>query len=373
MNRTMTLTIIMLLIANIMFSSVQASAQYQGMGQGHWRIDIVPNGIATAEVWRASGIVDGSRHPWHAYSYPGQFMDEIYAPYAYYGDWMYFDSQGTLNVTLTWVDYFGNLAANPPALTRINEQSTAWWTGITNYPFAIDIMQSDNADDGLGDPYNRSYLHGDSTGGLKRTVSTGSGSVALPRSISVHAEGPFNIWPGYFWGQVSGGVSYSINVIHAHPANFRKVQQDGTGGVLFFEYEWDSDSGDLADLVACKVRENTTYNGNSGTYSAGYFDPIDPPFATGSWHLRNPTLNEAAATSGWAIDTHNYFTFTHPLASGGFTANQQYEFHCDLCMQPGQWSLLGGPYSITRSVYQTGNGWRYSISKDGLTGYLDNP
>jgi len=138
--------------------------------------------------------------------------------------------------------------------------------------------------------------------------------------------------------------------------------EDLGNGTLYFEYEWDSTTGDLADLGNCVVREKVDYPGGNP-----YYWP-SPPWNNST---PNPTILPAPpmpATYGSAVDTHYPGSFTTPYQVDSFSANQVYQYHCDpfCCMNPGDYVTLLNIGSIFRAVtVGSGSVWRYSITKSG--------
>jgi hypothetical protein len=153
-----------------------------------------------------------------------------------------------------------------------------------------------------------------------------------------------------------------------HPTNFRQVMGvDAGNGVLYFEYNWNSTSGNVLDLVDCEISEYVVY----ADLSINPYYPPDPPFA--AWEEKNLTIRFAAATPGWCGDYHfpagNIRT---PYVSGSYTAQQVYRFHCKLCMAAGVYQTLKGPHAIYRGVEQQPT-WRYRCVKSGVNAIIVFP
>jgi hypothetical protein len=144
----------------------------------------------------------------------------------------------------------------------------------------------------------------------------------------------------------------------AIPTNFRETARaKQAGGVLYFQYEWDSSTTRLGDLSACQVGEHVAYSTES-----------DPPFET--WP--NPTVQWTAATPGKFPNGDHHFTGAKKPYSD-FTKNavQYYRFHCP-CHNSDAPTNLMGPIAITREIKpKTGGAWRYKIEKSGLTNEVD--
>jgi len=149
-----------------------------------------------------------------------------------------------------------------------------------------------------------------------------------------------------------GTSSEQESVTVADVTNFHEVSRmELENGQLYFEYEWDSTSGNLADLDGCKVGEKVDYSGGNPYY------PPSPPFDVS---ITNPSILEFDAVNGFLCDSHLPPTFKTPYEAASFTGSQIYR--AKSCA--GSYTTLMGPISISR--YVTGGGpWRYSIIKSG--------
>jgi hypothetical protein len=150
----------------------------------------------------------------------------------------------------------------------------------------------------------------------------------------------------------------------AIPTNFRQTScSDAGGGVLHFEYRYDSSTGNLADLGGCTMGEIVTYPGGNP------FHHPSPPFGTAGWD--NPTIINFAASGGVQ---DNHFTpgaFVKPYSSAGVTATQFYRYKC-ACANGGNYVNIMGPISINRAVNANNNGsFRYNITKSGCSAKID--
>ena len=151
----------------------------------------------------------------------------------------------------------------------------------------------------------------------------------------------------------------------AVPTGFRRTGRNATDkAVLTFFYSWLSSTGDLSDLADCTVREHVTY---AGAPQGDFRWP--PPF---DMTVVNPTIVEKPASEGSLTDTHLYIiSEDEPLQAASVSAEQYYQFSCP-CHLNGSWSNLAGPYSIDRTVERnSNNGWKYTITKDGVRLVLD--
>ncbi len=160
-------------------------------------------------------------------------------------------------------------------------------------------------------------------------------------------------------GEVQLALSAGFRVC-AHPKNFRKTSgyHDG-GGVLKFEYKWDSDSGSESHLDDSRVGERVTYPGSTTPYV-----PPNPPFILPDG-LRNPTLGDVSGSEGGFDDTQHYIPAEAGTA-GSFTGTQYFRYKCNRCSSGFQ-NLLG-PISIQRIVELVNGVWRYRAVKSGVTG-----
>jgi hypothetical protein len=139
----------------------------------------------------------------------------------------------------------------------------------------------------------------------------------------------------------------------AIPRNFRQTAgSDAGGGVLHFEYAWDSSTGNLADLRGCEVGERVDYTQTE-----------NPPFC----NRRNPTILWVAGQDGRAQDNHS------PGLCGARKvsterATQYYRYRCG----GGSPVNLMGPVSIVREVIRKPDGsYKYRITKSGIPAEID--
>jgi hypothetical protein len=151
----------------------------------------------------------------------------------------------------------------------------------------------------------------------------------------------------------------------AVPVNFRQIgAYDAGNGVLHFDYNWESSTGNLADLSKCLFGENVEY------------DPTDvpfpsPPFPEGL-SPGNPTDLNVPASDGSAQDNHSTpGAFANPYQARTLTATQIYRYSCP-CHNSGQWETMMGPHRIIRSVSRNANGtWKFTISKTGASATIN--
>lgn len=153
--------------------------------------------------------------------------------------------------------------------------------------------------------------------------------------------------------------SGTATVVCAVPTNFRieSVQQINTGE-LFFTYNWDSSSGNKADLAACTVGETVFYpNYPATTYT------WPPPMVTTT---PNPDIQYGPG-SGQMFD-HNRppSSFQQPYAAAQFPATQRLWWNCP-CYQNNATQYFAPDITITRSVSLVNGVWTYTITKSGYT------
>jgi len=137
--------------------------------------------------------------------------------------------------------------------------------------------------------------------------------------------------------------------------------EDQGDGTLYFKYEWESTTGDKADLGNCLVGEKVDYQGGNP------FCAPSPPWASGQCK-DNPYTKSHPATVGLMGDIHTPGSFTTPYQVASITATQVYQYHCgpDCCMGVGEYITLLDIGSIWRTVTEgEGDVWRYSIIKSG--------
>lgn len=121
-----------------------------------------------------------------------------------------------------------------------------------------------------------------------------------------------------------------------YPVNFRQTKGEAhQDGSLYFEYEWDSSTGNLRDLSSCTVGEIVEYPGDKNPY-----EPPNPPFTE---KYNNPTVLNLDATWGQMADTHYCSTFSAPpYESASFDADQTYRYHNQCMSSAGSYLPLKG-------------------------------
>jgi hypothetical protein len=165
---------------------------------------------------------------------------------------------------------------------------------------------------------------------------------------------------------------------HAHPVNLKQTKVTTNGGILRFEYKWDSSTGDPNDLNRVWVGEHVTYPRNGITRQ--------PPW---KGNFVNPTISPSRDANngpdGGVVDSHyppGTITWLQPplcawpegwRTRDTVTSTQNYGYHCRICDSTPPDDSLGWQTSlipaitITRYVEITGMGWRYRITKSGST------
>jgi hypothetical protein len=145
------------------------------------------------------------------------------------------------------------------------------------------------------------------------------------------------------------------------PTNFIQTNvQDTGGGNLKFTYEWSSNTGNIADLSQCSVREYVTYPGS------GNFNWTSPPYDTSGNPTANPTITNPPfpATDGGSYDNNLHPGFSKPYVYNQFTAAQKFQYSCTN-YQSGAWQDFSfGSVPLIRTV-QNLPPWTYSIVKSG--------
>ncbi len=147
---------------------------------------------------------------------------------------------------------------------------------------------------------------------------------------------------------------------------------------LFFDYTWQSSSGNLASLSNCTISELVTFPG------ANPYFPPSPPFPAYTQGVPNPTIlppKGIPGTVGKATDVITTTgTFVRPYNQGAkdtITATQYYRYRCS-CVGGGAFQNLEGPISIVRQVHilnvrvpPPGGQWQFTVTKSGCSASLN--
>jgi hypothetical protein len=161
----------------------------------------------------------------------------------------------------------------------------------------------------------------------------------------------------------------------AHPVNFRQVGsgQDVGGGVLQFRYDWDSSTGNKADLKACTIGEYVTWSG--GTVGKPFVMPLPYMSPKNNKHRiaqDNPIVLNVKDPTAAARDDHQIpGAIVKPFRTSTVTTTQYYRFKCP-GYNNGNWVNVMGPITITRTIRRNANGtWQYTITKSGASATLN--
>lgn len=120
------------------------------------------------------------------------------------------------------------------------------------------------------------------------------------------------------------------------PVNFReRNRSSASGDQLHFTYEWESSSGNLADLRGCEVGEELRYVPGS---------PPSPPFDSNFYTAATVVKKFKAGSDGFFDDEHMHGNFVTPFRSATVTATQLYWYTCP-CTGTFQ-VVLAGPFEM---------------------------
>ena len=198
------------------------------------------------------------------------------------------------------------------------------------------------------------------------TGTPGSGLVQV--RITVEAS-RLNTGCGFSGATANGGVTEIEMLVNdcAHPVNFLQNGSGWTdsGGGIHFNYALQSSTGVTSDLSACDIYDRLTANP----------DPFaSPPFPSGFPSGSNPqdVLLDSTPEDGGASDgQYPPPSWVTPYAAATGTREQHYLFTCP-CYSGGSLIVIDGPYTITRSVSQNGDGsWKYTVSKSGVSNEIN--
>jgi hypothetical protein len=202
--------------------------------------------------------------------------------------------------------------------------------------------------------------------GLVRGVSPGSIQIMAEFPSLVEYAGNLCSYGGLTPCPVgSPGGSSPGSVPCPVPTDFTGSGVAMANGDLEFTYYWGSTSGSVDDLSQCGCTENeyVTYPGSGASYTWP-----DPP-----WYQAtiNPTIVPPAgqpATVGGTVDIQHTGVFLSPTNGPGtpFSATQYFQYVCT-GVNNGKPVSFGGPFTITRSVSQSGGTLTYTITKSGVS------
>jgi hypothetical protein len=157
-----------------------------------------------------------------------------------------------------------------------------------------------------------------------------------------------------------------VESVCAHPKDYMQTlgrvnPPAPTSGVLYFEYSWQSTTGNVSDLGQCSLREYVPYD--------RYPFP-SPPFASNATPPENPHIRPFAepATAGGSADIHSTAEpHRAPYSAVIVTGAQKYQYSCP-CSAMGAWTdMYTTPGGIIRSFSQQGSSWFFQISKNFVT------
>jgi hypothetical protein len=189
----------------------------------------------------------------------------------------------------------------------------------------------------------------------------------VPNNINLAATAPS------ISTQRLAGTNFTVDATNgAIPTNFRQVAgYPIADGGLEFAYEWDSSSGNPADLARCSVGELVTYpGGNPFVWGV--------PYSNSGFDFTNPFITITPATNFMTAFSHigtgddqNRPPFVKPYAYNDFTAQQKYRFQCSN-YKNNAWIDLTATNPIERLVNRLGNGiYSYTITKSGISSAIN--
>lgn len=207
---------------------------------------------------------------------------------------------------------------------------------------------------------------GNSSPGLAHGISAGTTTISAISSVLYPiAEQICGTTPqcGYDNMDYISGNGLAT-VTPATPINFQasapSLSSDGT---LTFTYTFQSSTGNLSDLSACKVGETVFYPGSTNPYVWPY--PMRASTA-------NPTVILGPATSGGFTDMNKPpSSYTKPYSASSFSATQTLQWECSN-YNNGQFNKFVPDITITRSVFLN-TVWKYQITKSGAVNTVNLP
>jgi hypothetical protein len=195
------------------------------------------------------------------------------------------------------------------------------------------------------------------------TTFTQTNTLVTVKGLSAGTASITATVPNSDGGQPITVGSTSFPVIQPVPVNFRQIAaQDVGGGNLKFTYEWDSSTGNLADIASCQVGESVAYPGT------GSFNWTGPPYDTSGNPTANPTTGSFSGSDGGFYDNQLHPGFLKPYVANGFTATQTFNYNCGA----GAVALVSN-ISIVRTVQQNGTAWTYTVTKSGSSASVALP
>jgi hypothetical protein len=158
------------------------------------------------------------------------------------------------------------------------------------------------------------------------------------------------------------GMCRGGDCVCAKPMNFRQVNAyDAGGGVLRFDYAWDSSTGNLQDLSACTVGELVRFPSNPFTWPRPWLAESGSPAGGQPSNGSVGMIPDA----NWVKDPP---PVVRPYLATGFPVTQYFIYTCPCSTAPGTVKTLAGPITITRAVSPNADGtWKGCVTKSGLT------
>jgi hypothetical protein len=157
----------------------------------------------------------------------------------------------------------------------------------------------------------------------------------------------------------------------------RTVGRDDGNGVLYFEYEWESESGNINDFLnqGLLIGEIVEYSGegqNLTCQGQPCFCPFSPPYSGEC--VNNPYIEDQLLVGvGLPDEQKVYSSFVMPYQANVFYGEQHYRFRDPLLMSESEYETLLGPFFIRRNVFLDNAVWKYRIEKDGVSAELILP
>jgi hypothetical protein len=159
----------------------------------------------------------------------------------------------------------------------------------------------------------------------------------------------------------------------AIPVNYRQtLERADPSAVLHFEYQWDSSSGNKADLANCQIREYVTFIGASG--DGNYYWP-SPPYTLS--YTPSPFFGSTPVSATISVlgDENGHPGFSSPPYQSATTSDDQvFQFTCTY-YNSGQWTQImpsTGTIPVTRLVRSTPV-WNYQIYKGPYSNSMNLP
>jgi len=196
-----------------------------------------------------------------------------------------------------------------------------------------------------------------------------TGTYIVQSLSSVYCTGAqaWIVWNAFTEAQVSD----------AFPINFtQNGSESDSDGELYFLYQWQSSSGNPADIASCQVGEFVTYPGYTPGQNLWYWWQ-SPPWQPTKTH--NPTQNQVAGNNSSCsqgnlngvapcqIDNQEHSSFVAPPTVGySFAAQQKWWYACPN-VNGGNSVDLTTFTTIQRSVTNSGSTYTYQVTKSSAS------